>query len=416
MTLRPYDGGSALPAAGCHPRVGPHGLGARLPEHPVKRLEGADDLASICSTDWQYEFGGTGIGLRPQGDPRVHRPHARTARRESRRRRRDDPRLGEWTPPADGDVGRELRCVTDPAPPSGRRTRLAGHPDAGLEVDLFIGQTLATPHRQADPTGHLLGTWVLTRPFTEMVAWSVGGNAPRALERAARRTLRRGPVPGGPALSTDERRHVTAHMQAVANRADRRTARGLLLARQAYYQVGFDTSPDTKAWLAQMYLTDRRALLPAKGWSPSWPLARSTASALTRLGDPEPMRQFIADQLCDDAGERANLNYWAFWTGDYDEQQTSDAFIGSTPLSAWRGDRLMRHLLDRLHGNIGFLELNIHTLWSLIRVRPEMISDRAVADELQAKLERLLDENLVSTAARRELDALRYGIAMTRRC
>jgi hypothetical protein len=205
-------------------------------------------------------------------------------------------------------------------------------------------------------------------------------------------------------------------MQAVANRADRRTARGLLLARQAYYQVGFDTSPDTKAWLAQMYLTDRRALLPAKGWSPSWPLARSTASALTRLGDPEPMRQFIADQLCDDAGERANLNYWAFWTGDYDEQQTSDAFIGSTPLSAWRGDRLMRHLLDRLHGNIGFLELNIHTLWSLIRVRPEMISDRAVADELQAKLERLLDENLVSTAARRELDALRYGIAMTRRC
>jgi hypothetical protein len=85
------------------------------------------------------------------------------------------------------------------------------------------------------------------------------------------------------------------------------------------------------------------------------------------------MRRFIADQLCDEAGERANLNYWAFWTGDFDEQQTCDAFIGSTPLSAWHGDRLMRHLLDRLHGDIGFLELNIHTLWSLIRVRPEMI-------------------------------------------
>jgi hypothetical protein len=25
--------------------------------------------------------------------------------------------------------------------------------------------------------------------------------------------------------------------------------------------------------------------------------------------------------------------------------------------------------------NIGFLEFNIHTLWSLIRVRPEMIRD-----------------------------------------
>jgi hypothetical protein len=35
----------------------------------------------------------------------------------------------------------------------------------------------------------------------------------------------------------------------------------------------------------------------------------------------------------------------------------------------------MRHLLDRLHGNIGFLELNIRTLWSLIQVRPQMIRD-----------------------------------------
>jgi hypothetical protein len=96
--------------------------------------------------------------------------------------------------------------------------------------------------------------------------------------------------------------------------------------------------------------------------------------------------------------------------------QTSDAFISTTPLSGGHGDRLMRHPLDRLHGNIGFLELNIqHAVWSLIRVRPEMIRATPVAEELQAKLERLLDENLVSAAACRELDALRYGIAMARR-
>ena len=83
------------------------------------------------------------------------------------------------------------------------------------------------------------------------------------------------------------------------------------------------------------------------------------------------MRRFVADQLCDEAGECANLNYWALWVGDFAEQQTGDAFIGATPLSAWYGNRLLRHLLDRLHGNIGFLELNIHTLWSLIRIRPE---------------------------------------------
>lgn len=75
----------------------------------------------------------------------------------------------------------------------------------------------------------------------------------------------------------------------------------------------------------------------------------------------------------------------------------------------------MRHLLDRLHGNIGFLELNVHTLWSLIRLRPEMIADRLVAQELAAKVERLLDENLVSADSRRELDAVQYAIAITRR-
>ena len=70
------------------------------------------------------------------------------------------------------------------------------------------------------------------------------------------------------------------------------------------------------------------------------------------------MRRFITDQLCDETGECANLNYWAFWVGDFAEQQTGDAFMGTTPLSAWHGNRLLRHLLDRLYGNIGFLELN----------------------------------------------------------
>jgi hypothetical protein len=131
-----------------------------------------------------------------------------------------------------------------------------------------------------------------------------------------------------------------------------------------------------------MYRTDRHLVPQTRGWSDSWPLARSTASALTRLGDPEPIRRFITDRLSDESGEIANLNYWAFWTGDLHGHQTADSFIRSTPLSQWRGSQLMRHLLDRLHGNVGFLELNIHTLWSLVQTRPETLHDPALGLEL----------------------------------
>jgi hypothetical protein len=284
-----------------------------------------------------------------------------------------------------------------------------------LEADHFLAQALTTSHQRADPGGHPLGSWVLSRPLTEMTAWPISGRIPDGLKETSGARGRRGPVPAGPVLSADERRHVIAHLQAVAERASRDEPDGLLLRRQAYYLLGFDAAPDTAEWLASMYRADQRALPPARGWSVTWPLARSTASALTRVGDPEPMRRFIAEQLCDEAGEAANLNYWAFWTGELAGEQDCDAFIGSTSLNAWHGRRLIRHLADRLHGNPGFMELNIHSLWALIRIRPDMAADPGLSDELDAKIGRLLDENLVSAPARRELEALRYGIAMARR-
>lgn len=130
------------------------------------------------------------------------------------------------------------------------------------------------------------------------------------------------------------------HLVPAATRAD---ATGLATPRRRV--LSFDTAAETTVWLRHMHRADRRLVRPARGWSPGWPLARSTASALTRLGDREPMREFIAEQLGDGAGERANLNYWAFWLGDLSEQRTGDAFIGATDLNTWHGDRLLRHLM-----------------------------------------------------------------------
>jgi hypothetical protein len=282
-----------------------------------------------------------------------------------------------------------------------------------LEADHVLGQALATPHPQADPDRHPLSSWVLSRPLTVMTAWPIGGKTPDIFAGISPVAGRRGPVPAGPALSADERRHVIEHLQTVAERAGRHDPDGLLLRRQAYYLTGFDRSPGTRQWLADMYQTDQQAARPAKGWSQTWPLARSAASALTRAGDPEPMRRFIHDQLGDQAADMANLNYWAFWTGELDQQQATDEFICSTSNSSWHGGRLARHLANRLHGNIGFTELNIHSLWALIRARPGLAVP--LAADLDTAITRLLDDNQISAPARRELESLRYGIVIARR-
>jgi hypothetical protein len=217
-------------------------------------------------------------------------------------------------------------------------------------------------------------------------------------------------------LSADERRHLAVHLQAVAERADRRSPSGLLLTRQAYYLLGFAPGAEVSAWLSEQYRRDRRLLHPGRGWTQAWPLIRSTACALTRLGDPEPMRAFIADHLTgDDRAETANLSYFAAWTGEVTSEHATDEFMVTTPLQAWRGDRLLRHLLDRLAGPLGLVELNVHTLWTLVQVRPDLLAGSGAADELNAHIGRLLDENLISDGTRRELEALRYGAAIAAR-
>lgn len=92
----------------------------------------------------------------------------------------------------------------------------------GLEADLFVGEILATPHHRAHPDGHLLGGWVVTRPFAEMTAWPIGAATPYAVERSTRRTLRHGPVPSGPVFGVDERQHIAvaggvSHLPAFAD-------------------------------------------------------------------------------------------------------------------------------------------------------------------------------------------------------
>ncbi|MDI5903917.1 XRE family transcriptional regulator, partial [Streptomyces sp. 12257] len=120
------------------------------------------------------------------------------------------------------------------------------------------------------------------------------------------------------------------------------------LPRQALYLTSYDTSPEAVAWTAQA-LHARRGLLARRGWTPQWAEARSTATALARLGDPVPLWDFVERAMVDDdAGEAANLNYWAYWLGGTPLPQSDDLFMRDRQLTGWDPVTLLRGLTHGL--------------------------------------------------------------------
>ena len=137
---------------------------------------------------------------------------------------------------------------------------------------------------------------------------------------------------------------------------------------------------------------------------------RSQVVALARRGDPEPLRAFIDAGADDPKIELANLNYHAYWVGEFPERHYTDAFM-VTPRFVWRGTRLLQHLTDRLSIDHGFVDLNIHALWLLLASRPGLGHDTpAVARSLARQSEMLLDEARLSRRSRREVSDILYSL------
>ncbi|GGK77874.1 hypothetical protein Ppa06_41920 [Planomonospora parontospora subsp. parontospora] len=87
----------------------------------------------------------------------------------------------------------------------GVRSQLLAQLDMALEADRFVGYVLSTKADKPAAADHPLASWVITRPFTDLVAWPFTAATPSGLEGAARATGRRGPVATAPSLLPDER-------------------------------------------------------------------------------------------------------------------------------------------------------------------------------------------------------------------
>jgi hypothetical protein len=143
--------------------------------------------------------------------------------------------------------------------------------------------------------------------------------------------------------------------------------------------------------------------------------ARSASVALASAGDGTHLHDFV-DHMADTRAEVANLNYWAHWIGELNDEQTNDAFMLGGDTRSWMGVRLLQHLTNRLEPDSPHLPLNLCTLHTLIASRPSLLSGRSsVRASLAEVLDKFASVDRLKRTGRDQVAGLQYAVRIADR-
>lgn len=286
------------------------------------------------------------------------------------------------------------------------------HLREAIEADLVVSTSIEASTRWIEPNTHPLGASVHRKTITNLITWPITGHLPPQLDEFSPKIPRRGPSGTKPTLYRDEQTRFFDHMVTVAERAA--PIHQPLLRRQAVYLLGFDRRTDVVDWLRAEWQRagDRRI---SNGDVPTLLEARSASVALASAGDGTYLHHFVSS-TSETWAEIANLNYWAYWTGEINSEQTDDGFMLDNNHRSWSGAQLLQHLTDRLNPTSPHLSLNLHTLHSLVASRPSLLDSwTKTHPSLAESLERVESSNLLARTGRHQIAGLHYALRIANR-
>lgn len=280
-----------------------------------------------------------------------------------------------------------------------------------LDVDHLISHAIGQSDTAPTLDTHPLATWVVPKAAADLFAWALGGDAPHSVQATGARSRRNGPTPTRPNVPADLRARIINHLRCITELPSSRSEPRQLLWRQAFYLLGYDRDSESISFLRR---TGARTVQTQHPSVATLAATRSIATAQARCGDPDQLRWFIERTSGEDHAERVNLAYWAYWLGELPGPQRDDQFMAATEPVDFGGATLLKHLTHRLLPHLGYIDLTVHTLWSLTTVKPHLLAEHpATARVVFQRTAELLDHSgQLSPRVRQEVTEIRHALRL----